>query len=129
MVCGVLLMQVSGGTSLKHCWRDATKAVLTVLVILILSALLGKQLLQVFGISIEAFEIVGGVIIAGLPVTILVGSVCAVFLTWIIMLLVVVAEDRINKAMQHLFTRFMGLILISMGLQFVLTGWKAFMGG
>jgi hypothetical protein len=29
------LMQVSGGTSLKHCWRDATKAALTVLVILI----------------------------------------------------------------------------------------------
>jgi multiple antibiotic resistance protein len=181
MVCGVLLMQVSGGTSLKHCWRDATKAALTVLVILILSALLGKHVLQVFGISIEAFEIVGGVIIAyigfgmfgdksdadaaavgekpeaslsslvmfaaspgtiatvialsaahnseGIPVTILVGSVGAVFLTWVIMLLVVVAEDRINKAVQHLFTRFMGLILISMGLQFVLTGWKAFMGG
>jgi multiple antibiotic resistance protein len=181
MVCGMLLMQVSGGTSLKHCWRDATKAALTVLVILILSALLGKHVLQAFGISIEAWEIVGGVIIAyigfgmfgnkpdadtaavgekpkaslsslvmfaaspgtiatvialsaahnsaGIPVTILVGSVGAVFLTWIIMLLVVLAEDRINKSMQHLFTRFMGLILISMGLQFVLTGWKAFMGG
>jgi multiple antibiotic resistance protein len=182
MVCGMLLMQVSGGTSLKHCWRDATKAALTVLVILILSALLGKYVLQAFGISIEAFEIVGGVIIAyigfgmfgvkpdadaaaaavgkkpkaslsslvmfaaspgtiatvialsaahnseGIPVTILVGSVGAVFLTWVIMLFVVVAEDRINKATQHLFTRFMGLILISMGLQFVLTGWKAFMG-
>ena len=54
VVCGVLLMQVSGGTSLKHCWRDATKSALTVLAI---------------------------------------------------------------------------LTLISMGLQFVLTGWKAFMGG
>ena len=64
----------------------------------------------------------------GIPVTVLVGAAGAVFLTWLIMLLVVVGESRINKGVQQVFTRFMGLILIAMGLQFVLTGLKDFMG-
>jgi len=149
-----------------------------ILVILVLTALLGKSTLHALGITIDAFKIVGGVIISfigfgmfggkavpddgggkpattlstlivfaaspgtiatvialsavhnadGIPVTVLVGTAGAVFLTWLIMLLVVVGESHINKSVQQVFTRFMGLILISMGLQFVLTGLKDVMG-
>ena len=178
VVCGVLLMQIGGVSSFRQRFFDATKAAVAVLVILVLTALLGKYVLHAFGITIDAFKIVGGVIISfigfgmfggntgsdsggkkdattlstlimfaaspgtiatvialsaahnagGVPVTVLVGAVGAVFLTWLIMLLVVVGESHINKSVQQVFTRFMGLILISMGLQFVLTGLKDFMG-
>ena len=150
-----------------------------ILIILVLSALLGKYILQVFGISIDVFKIVGGVVIAfigfgmfggkplsgdgeqepkamlsklimfatspgtiatvitlsvvhtatGFPVVALVGIVFAVFITWIVMLGMLLVSGRINKGGQQIFTRFMGLILISIGLQFVLTGLKNFMTG
>ncbi len=178
VVCGVLLMQIGGVSSFKQRLFDATKAAVVILVILVLTALLGKYVLHAFGITIDAFKIVGGVIISfigfgmfggkaasdddggthattlstlimfaaspgtittvialsathnaeGIPVTVLVGAAGAVFLTWLIMLLVVVGESHINKSVQQVFTRFMGLILISMGLQFILTGLKDFMG-
>jgi len=179
VICGVMLLQIDGGSSLKHRLFNATKAALSVLIVLVLAALLGKYILQVFGISIDVFKIVGGVIIAyigfnmfggkpqpddgeqktpeslstlimfaaspgtiatvitlsavhtvaGLPVIALVGVVFAVFLTWIVMLVMLVAAGRFHKGGHQMFTRFMGLILISMGLQFVLTGFKDFMVG
>jgi len=178
VICGVLLMQIGGTSSFRQRFFEATKAAVAILVILVLTALLGKYILHAFGITIDAFKIVGGVIISfigfgmlggttasddggrkpattlstlivfaaspgtiatvialsavhnavGIPVTVLVGAAGAVFLTWLIMLLVVVGESHINKGVQQVFTRFMGLILISMGLQFVLTGLKDFMG-
>jgi multiple antibiotic resistance protein len=146
---------------------------------LVLSALLGKYVLQAFGISIDVFEIVGGVIIAhigfgmfgvrtqsdageqerqmtlstlimfaaspgtiatvialsvahdehGIPVVAMVGAGLAVILTWLVMLIMLLGSGRIHKGGQQIFTRFSGLILISMGLQFVLTGLKDFMMG
>jgi len=179
VVCGVMLLQIEGESSRKHRVYDATKASLAILTVLVLSALMGKYILQVFGISIDVFKIVGGVIIAyigfnmfggrlqpgggeqktreslttlimfaaspgtiatvialsvvhtaaGLPAVALVGIVIAVFLTWITMLVMLIAADRFHKGGQQMFTRFLGLILIAMGLQFVLTGLKDFMVG
>jgi len=63
-ICGVMLVEIEGEASLKHRFNDAMKSALTVLIILILTALLGKYILQIFGISIDVFKIVGGVIIA-----------------------------------------------------------------
>jgi multiple antibiotic resistance protein len=179
VICGVMLLQVDDGSSLKHRLYDATKAALAVLTVLVLSALLGKYILQIFGISIDVFKIVGGVIIAfigfgmfggkspsgegeqkpketlstlimfaaspgtiatvialsvvhtaaGLPIVALVGIVSAVFLTWIVMLVMLLAAGRFHQGGQQMFTRFLGLILIAMGLQYVLTGLKDFMVG
>ena len=66
---------------------------------------------------------------AGLPAVALVGIVIAVFLTWITMLVMLIAADRFHNGGKQMFTRFLGLILIAMGLQFVLTGLKDFMVG
>jgi multiple antibiotic resistance protein len=179
LICGIMLLQIEDQSTLKHRLFNATKAALAVLVVLVLSALLGKFILQVFGISIEVFKIVGGVVIAhigfgmfgakpqpdedgqkrketlttlitfaaspgtiatiialsvvhdahGLPVIAMVGAGLAVLLTWLIMLVMLLGSGRIHIGSQHLFTRFLGLILISMGLQFVLTGLKDFMTG
>lgn len=178
VVCGVLLMEIGGNSTLKHRFVNALKIMLMVLVVLVLATLLGKSVLHAFGISIDTFKIVGGVIIAfigfgmftgksgadndadkpattlstvvvfaaspgtiatvialsathntsGIPTALLVSVVCAVILTWLIMLLVVVGESRVNPNIQKIFTCFMGLILTTMGLQFILTGLKSFMG-
>jgi multiple antibiotic resistance protein len=179
VICGVMLLQIDDGSSLRLRLYDATKAALAVLIILSLSALLGKYILQIFGISIDVFKIVGGVIIAhigfgmfgvklqsgedgqnqkktlstlimfaaspasiatiitlsavhdahGLPVIAMTSAGLAVLLTWLIMLVMLSGSGHIHKGVQQVFTRFMGLILISMGLQFVLTGLKEFMAG
>jgi small neutral amino acid transporter SnatA (MarC family) len=57
------------------------------------------------------------------------GIFFAVFLTWIVMLVMIKAANRIHSRGQKVFARFLGLILIAMGLQFVLTGLKGFMAG
>lgn len=66
---------------------------------------------------------------AGLPVIAMGGVSLAVLLTWIVMLVMVLASGSVKRGGQQIVTRLMGLILISMGLQFVLTGLKNFMTG
>ena len=177
MICGVMLVQAERGLPNKTRIMAATKTALTVFIILMLSAIMGKYILQAFGISMNVFQIVGGLIIAsigfsmfnphaqpddsdkadqkslsklimfaaspgtiatvitlsavhdaaGLPVIAIVGLSIAVFLTWIFMMVMVLVSGRMKKRGQQGFTKFMGLILISMGLQFVLTGLKDFM--
>jgi multiple antibiotic resistance protein len=43
---------------------DATKAALTVLVILVIAALVGAKVLQIFGVSLDAFSVAGGGVLA-----------------------------------------------------------------
>jgi multiple antibiotic resistance protein len=66
VICGALLLRIDPGASSKHRLYDATKGALAVLIILLLSAVLGRYILQAFGISIDVFTIVGGVIIASI---------------------------------------------------------------
>ena len=180
VICGAILLRIDPGASPKHRLYDATKGALAILLILLLSTVLGRYILQAFGISIDVFTIVGGVVIAsigfgmfgdksqpgdgekkpqetlstlimfaaspgtiatvitlsavhnaaGLPVIALVGVVFAVFLTWVVMLVMLLAAGHFHEGgHQQIATRLMGLILIAMGLQFVLTGLKDFMVG
>lgn len=64
VVCGVMLLQIEGKLAKKNMIFAATKSALTVLLILIYSALVGKYILNAFGISMDVFQIVGDVIIA-----------------------------------------------------------------
>ncbi|MDF7806935.1 MarC family protein [Pontiellaceae bacterium B12219] len=176
-ICAVMLLSIEKGRAKKERLLDATKISLSVLAILLLSALAGRSVLQAFGISVEAFQIVGGVIISSIgfsmfspkpestdaesdsggkissiimfaaspgtiatvvaltaahdaswpPVITLGGVLLAVLLTWIVMLITALASSGgSKKGVQQVVTRFLGLILISMGLQFVLTGIKQF---
>ena len=62
----------------------------------------------------------------GLPVTALVASVIGAAVTLAVLLLAVKLGSHLNRGTQAVVTRFMGLIVASMGMQFVLTGLKAF---
>ena len=52
--------QVEAGRIRATQLADATKAALAVLVILVIAALAGARVLQVFGVSLDAFSIAGG---------------------------------------------------------------------
>jgi multiple antibiotic resistance protein len=62
----------------------------------------------------------------GLPVTAIVAAVIGAGVTLAALLLAVQLGSRLGEGTQAIVTRFMGLIVASMGMQFVLTGLKAY---
>jgi multiple antibiotic resistance protein len=63
----------------------------------------------------------------GLPLTAIVAAVIGAVVTFAALLLAVGMESRVGRSTQAIVTRFMGLIVASMGMQFVLTGLKTFL--
>ena len=60
LICGAMFAEIEAGQASATRLADATNAALAVLVIQVVAALLGARLLQVFGVSLEAFSIAGG---------------------------------------------------------------------
>ena len=179
-ICGAMFAQIEENRSRGQQVADATKAMLATTVILTVSALIGTQLLHLFGVSLDAFMVAGGGVLAwmgfsmlsgqatsspprnapsgpgssltplvlfaaspgtitgvitlsaahtglDLPVTALVAIAVAGVLTWLVLLLVSrAAKDSEGGSARDMITRFMGLIVLSMGVQFALTGLRKF---
>ena len=180
-ICGAMFAQIEANRSRGQQMADATKAVLATMVILAISALIGTQLLHLFGVSLDAFMVAGGGVLAwmgfsmlsgqatsptsgdapshsgasltplvlfaaspgtitgvitlsaahtglDLPVTALVAIAVAGLVTWLVLLLVsrVAAKASEGGSARDMITRFMGLIVLSMGVQFALTGLHKF---
>ena len=179
-ICGAMFAQIEENRSRGQQVADATKAVLATTVILTVSALIGTQLLHLFGVSLDAFMVAGGGVLAwmgfsmlsgqatsstprnassnsgasltplvlfaaspgtitgvitlsaahtglDLPVTALVAIAVAGILTWLVLLLVSrAAKASEGGSARDMITRFMGLIVLSMGVQFALTGLRKF---
>jgi len=180
-ICGMIFVQAEAGRSSGEQLIDATKATLAVMVILAAAALIGTQLLHLFGVSLDAFMVAGGGVLAWmgfsmlsgqpaasasaaagsnsgpsltplilfaaspgaitgviaisaahtrlkLPVTALVAIAVATVSTWLVMVLVARLAGKQDGGgfMRHTLTRLMGLIVLSMGVQFALTGYHAF---
>ena len=64
---------------------------------------------------------------SGLPVTAIVAAVIGAGVTYAVLLFAVSDRPHLGRSTQGIVTRFMGLIVASMGMQFVLTGLKAFL--
>lgn len=181
VVCGAIFLTLTSKLETRQKWQAAVKVALSILVILVASSLIGLKVLSIFGISLDAFRIVGGIIIAymgfdmlsgghkvarapppspedtgssltplimfaagpgtitavvtlaavhtpeGLPLTALAASVVGAGVTFVVLLLASQLTSRLSQSTLALVTRFMGLIVTSMGMQFVLSGLKAFM--
>ena len=172
-VCGAMLLQTQAGETTKSKIFDAVKAMLTVLIVLLVAALSGHYILKIFGISMDAFKIVGGIIISfigfqmlstskshkngtdnglnelimfaaspgsiamvmtlavvhnkdNLPVIAISGAAFAVAITLAIMILMQILLVNKKPGGQAMFSQFMGLIIVAMGLQFMLVGLKHF---
>lgn len=69
----------------------------------------------------------------GVPFTALVGIGTVLPLTWLLLLLIArrpqPAEKQAPGLARDMIGRYMGLIVIAMGIQYALTGYKTFMGG
>jgi multiple antibiotic resistance protein len=159
-------------------WSAITVA-LSILIILVGSAVIGLRVLSIFNISLDVFGIVGGMIVAymafdmlrghqtvgqasptddeatkslaplimfaagpgtitaivtlaavhtpdGVPVTAVAAAVVGAAVTFAMLLVATGLGSRLDRRTQAVVTRFMGLIVSSMGMQFVLTGLKTF---
>jgi multiple antibiotic resistance protein len=183
VVCGSIFLTLTRQLESRQKRRAAVRVALSILIILVASAFIGLHVLSVFGISLDVFRIVGGIIIAymgldmlgggqkigqappstgtgtdaqnsltplvmfaagpgtitavvtlaavhtpdGLPLSALIASTVGAGVTLGVLLLVTQLGSRISHNTQAIVTRFMGLIVTAMGMQFVLTGYKAFM--
>ena len=180
VVCGSLFLNLTPNLTAPERQRAAAKVALNILVILIGSALVGLKVLSIFGISLDVFRVVGGMIIAymgfdmlrgshtvaqappesgdaniqgslvpllmfaagpgtitavvtlaavhtpdGLPMTALIAALVGTAVTFVALILAVRLGPRLGRGTQATVTRFMGLIVSSMGMQFVLVSLKA----
>lgn len=183
VVCGLMFMQIEGGRSRRDMLADSARAALAVGVILVIAALVGARILHLFGVSLDAFSVAGGGVLAWIgfsmlqaapaarasapadpapsspsltplilfaaspgtitgvitvsavhtglafPVTALVAVVAATSVMWCVILLAIRAGRSSGGTtfVHETVTRFMGLIVVAMGIQFALTGFRAFM--
>jgi len=74
LICGAMFAQIEAGQARTTQFGDATKAALAVLVILVIAALVGARVLQVFGVSLDAFSVAGGGVLAWIGFTMLRGD-------------------------------------------------------
>ncbi len=72
-ICGLMLAQVEAAKAQPKPLVDATRAALVILAILVLVALFGMRLLQLFGVSLDAFLVAGGGVLAWMGFTMLSG--------------------------------------------------------
>jgi multiple antibiotic resistance protein len=181
VICGAMFARIEAGQDRAARLADATKAALAVLVILVVAALVGTRVLQVFGVSLDAFAVAGGGVLSWIgftmlgaksgpdqdtsegrahekqsitplilfaaspgtitgvitlavahatlvvPVTALVAVAVATAVMWIVMVLMARGGTRAPGGFLHdTATRFMGLIIVAMGVQFALTGVRSF---
>ncbi len=73
-ICGAMFLVAETGRSRREQRSDAAKAALAVLVLLALAALCGIKLLHVFGVSLDAFSVAGGGVLAWMGFTMLRGQ-------------------------------------------------------
>ena len=184
VMCSAIFGKIAAGQSQRAQLRLATQAAATVLVILLLAALFGAKVLSIFGVSLDAFSVAGGGVLAwigismldtkptpaaakhadpagdtsltplimfaaspgtitgvitlavthsqmAIPISALLAVAVAVLVMWTVLLLsIFLGRKSTGSSFVHdTVTRFMGLIVIAMGVQFALTGIHGFFNG
>ncbi|OSP53988.1 MarC family protein [Pseudoruegeria sp. SK021] len=184
-VSAMIFINTGQGQSKASAVRAASLAMFTVLVILLTAALVGASILKLFGISLDAFTVTGGLVLmfigflmlrgpvapsapatspdggAGtgnlgklilfaaspgtitgvitisaaqspdkFPITAVVAVMVVLLVTWLLLVgLAMRGSSATRPGMaRDMLSRYMGLIIVAMGVQFALTGYKAFMG-
>ena len=181
VICGVMLLQRTPGASHRQRLVLAGNVILRTAAILLISAVISPQLLQRLGISLDVFQIVGGVVITSIgygmfapgpaaaapiaaniesedsssldPIVLFAASpgtistvlalsvmhgpgqglltaiaavLIALAITALVMAVMVLRPGSSAGRNSSLISRFLGLILIAMGLQLALTNLRAF---
>ena len=179
LICAAMFAQIETGQPRAARVAGATKAAIAVFIILAAAALAGAKVLEIFGVSMDAFAIAGGVVLTligfsmlhgappkseqkmsdssdekrslspvilfaaspgtitgvitltvahskmSLPVTALVAVAVATFAMWLVMALIT-GGTRQGGLLRDTMTRFMGLLVVAMGVQFAITAARDF---
>ncbi|CAN5222811.1 MarC family protein [soil metagenome] len=170
-ICAMLLVRLSPDDKGEQ-RSNANKAMGLVALILVITAIAGSAILNAFEISLDAFQIVGGVILiyigmsmmnetlvdddkpkgistlvmfaaspgtvattitlssnAGddwFPAEVLIGIGVAIVVTWAVLYAMIYLGTKLNNKGQSYISKFMGLLVMGMGVQFLLEGVKSF---
>ena len=73
-ICAAMFARAVAGQSQREKITDSAKAALAVLIILTVAALLGQRLLNLFGVSLDAFMVAGGGVLAWMGFSMLSGK-------------------------------------------------------
>src|SRR5690349_8477077 len=73
-VCALMFSQIEGDRPRQARLQDSLTACVVIFVILALAAIFGVQVLQLFGISLDAFNVAGGGVLAWIGFRMLAGS-------------------------------------------------------
>jgi multiple antibiotic resistance protein len=180
----MIFTNIVQGQSRAWAVRSGTVSVLIVGLVLVIAAFLGSPILNLFGISLDAFSVAGGMVLIfigfsmlqgtgspstaeklsdqsessadlgrlilfaaspgtitgvitivaahrrpGIPITTLVAITVVLAVTWLLLLFASKggSETKRRGLARDMIGRYMGLIIIAMGIQFALKGYKAFM--
>jgi multiple antibiotic resistance protein len=183
VICIIIFLKSQSQLSKIHQFKAAAQAMSSVFIILALSAVLGTQILTMFGVSLSAFSVAGGLVLGwmgfsmlskkptkpdsqdddaepsgasltplilfaaspgtitgvitlsvvhtalGVPLTALVGVTVACALTFLLLAFSIqkgTASQKSDSLWRDTLSRFMGLIVLAMGIQFALLGLKSF---
>lgn len=170
-ICAMLLSQLSPDDKSEQ-RANANKAMLLVGVVLTITAVAGSAILNAFDISLDAFQIVGGIILfyigmsmmnatlvddenpkgistlvmfaaspgtiaititlssqsgdGWFPVELLISVAAVIVITWAVLYAMIYLGTKLNTSGQSYITKFMGLLVMGMGAQFMLEGIKSF---
>ncbi len=170
-ICAMLLMRLSPDNKSDQ-RANANKAMGLVALILAITAIAGSAILNAFEISLDAFQIVGGVILVYIgismmnetlvddekpegistlvmfaaspgtvattitlstssgegwfPAEVLIAIAAAIFITGVQLYAMIYFGSKMNSSMQSYITKFMGLLVMGMGVQFILEGVRSF---
>ena len=179
LICAAMFAQIEAGQPRAARMADATKAAIAVFIILAAAALAGAKVLEIFGVSMDAFTIAGGAVLTligfsmlrgappkpeqetsdlpdekrslspvilfaaspgtitgvitlafahsktSLPVTALVAVAVATFVMWLVMAFIA-GGTRQGGLLRDTMTRFMGLLVVAMGVQFAIAATRDF---
>ena len=73
-ICAAMFARAVAGQSLGEKITDSARAASAVLIILTVAALLGQRLLNLFGVSLDAFMVAGGGVLAWMGFSMLRGN-------------------------------------------------------
>lgn len=170
-ICAMLLSQLSPDDKSEQ-RANANKAMLLVGVVLTITAVAGSAILNAFDISLDAFQIVGGIILfyigmsmmnatlvddenpkgistlvmfaaspgtiaititlssqsgdGWFPAELLISVAAVIVITWAVLYAMIYLGTKLNTSGQSYITKFMGLLVMGMGAQFMLEGIKSF---
>lgn len=171
-ICAMLLSRLSPDDKSDQ-RKNANKAMLLVGIVLAITSIAGSAILNAFEISLDAFQIVGGIILfyigmsmmnatlvddeedpegistlvmfaaspgtiaititlssqsgdGWFPVELLISIAAVIVITWAVLYAMIYLGTKLNTSGQSYITKFMGLLVMGMGAQFMLEGIKSF---